>query len=454
MNGLFRREVLEAKRGSWLGSISLAQPLRLWVLAVLAAIFAAIVLSFFIFGEYTRRSRVEGELVPDLGLSTVVAPSAGVVATLHAEEGDRVQRQAALLLINVPRVTAAGDDALKVMREGQEARAVSLGMLQDAQDRQLQVQQRGIEQQREALRRELKQIEGEIHTRGEQVRIGRETVQRFRQVVDQRYVSLIQLGQQEQSMLDMLNAQQSLRRQATSMRRTLAQLDQSLAEVPEQRRAARASTERDLATLSQESVQAEANGELLLRAPVSGLVASRLVEAGQAVQIGQPILSLLPEGSQLRAQLLVPSAAIGFVKPGDRVLLRTRNLEATKARSFVFLEVQLQLPTPRVKPESQSTGCLFPWISKVFWRMGCRKHCAQGCVWKRTSWESVDDCTSGSSSHSTPWQEKLAVKLFAFGAGSISRRLSGYQHFSSDRAYRSNECMRVMTHRFLLRSCG
>lgn len=322
MNGLFRREVLEAKRGSWLGSISLAQPIKLWVLAVLAATSAAVVLGFFTLGEYTRRSRVEGELVPDLGLSTVVAPSAGVVATLHAEEGDRVQRLAKLLLINVPRVTAAGDDALKVMRDGQETRAVSLGTLQDAQDRQLQVQQRGIEQQRDALRRELKQIEGEIHTRGEQVRIGRETVQRFRQVVDQRYVSLIQLGQQEQSMLDMLNAQQSLQRQATSMRRTLAQLDQSLAELPEQRRAARATTERDLATLSQESVQAEASGELLLRAPVSGLVASRLVEAGQAVQVGQPILSLLPEGSQLRAQLLVPSAAIGFVKPGDRVLLR------------------------------------------------------------------------------------------------------------------------------------
>ncbi len=66
----------------------------------------------------------------------------------------------------------------------------------------------------------------------------------------------------------------------------------------------------------------EANGELLLRAPVAGLVASRLVEVGQAVQIGQPILSLLPDGSMLRAQLRVPSAAIGFIKPGDRVLLR------------------------------------------------------------------------------------------------------------------------------------
>ena len=123
-------------------------------------------------------------------------------------------------------------------------------------------------------------------------------------------------------MLDMLNAQQSLQRQATSLRRELAQLDQTLLELPQQRRAARATAERDLASLTQEAVKIEADGELLLRAPVAGLVATRLVEAGQGVQAGQPILSLLPDGSSLRAQLLVPSAAIGFVKPGNRVLLR------------------------------------------------------------------------------------------------------------------------------------
>jgi len=313
---------MEAKRGSWLGSISLAQPLKLRVLGVLAAASACLVLSFLAFGEYTRRSKVQGELVPDLGLSTVVAPSAGVIASLQAEEGDRGDRQAPLLLINVPRVTAAGDDSLKVLREGQETRLKSIGTLQDAQERQLEAQQRGTEQQRDALRRELVQIEGEIQTRAEQVRIGRETVGRYRQVADQRYVSLVQVNQQEQSMLDLLNAQQALQRQATSLRRTLAQLDQALAEAPQQRRAARATAERDMATLVQESVQMEADGELLLRAPLAGLVASRLVEAAQAVQVGQPILSLLPDGSVLRAQLLVPSAAIGFVKPGDRVLLR------------------------------------------------------------------------------------------------------------------------------------
>lgn len=322
MSGLFRREVLEAKRGSWLGSVSLAQPVELWFLAIAGGISATLVLGFLFFGEYTSRSRVGGELVPDLGLSTVIAPSNGVVAMLYAEEGVRVNRQAPLLLINTPRVTATGDDALKVLREGQEARLKSLGTLNDAQARQLQVQQHGVQQQRDALRRELAQIEREISTRGEQVRIGLETVQRYRQVADKRYVSLVQLNQQEQSMLDMLNAQQSLQRQATSLRRTMAQLEQALAEFPQQRRAAHATAERDLAVLSQEAVQMETSGELLLRAPVAGLVASRLVEVGQAVQSGQPILSLLPDGSMLRAQLLVPSAAIGFVKPGDRVLLR------------------------------------------------------------------------------------------------------------------------------------
>lgn len=322
MSGLYRPEVLEAKRGSWLGSISLAQPVRLWVLAILGALSAALVLGLFIFGDYTRRSRVAGELIPDLGLSTVVAPSSGVIAVVHADEGDRVERQAPLMLINIPRVTAAGDDALKVLREGHHVRVESLAALHASQEAQLQVQQRGGRQQRDALRRELVQIEDEIQTRNEQMRIGRETVQRYRQVADQRYVSLVQLNQQEQGVLDLLNAQQALQRQATSLRRALAQIEQVLAEVPSQRRAAQASAERDGAALRQEAVRMEADGELLLRAPVPGMVASRLVEAGQAVQPGQPLISLLPEGSRLRAQLLVPSAAIGFIKAGDRVLLR------------------------------------------------------------------------------------------------------------------------------------
>ena len=324
MSELFRQEVLEAKKGSWLGDVSLSQPVRLWVLSCFGAVAAVAVVSFVAFGEYSRRSRVSGELVPDLGLSTVVAPVAGVVAALEVDEGDHVERKTPLLLINVPRVTAAGEDTLAVLRQGLDTRMKSLGSLRDSQDAQLQVQLAGLQKQRAAMRLELRQIQDEVISRGEQVRIARETVARYRQVSDQRYVSLVQLNQQEQAALELVNAQQSLQRQATSIRRSLAQLDQSIAEIPQQRLSAQATSERTIAELADETVQVEANGEMSLTAPVAGLVASRLVEVGQAVQPGQPMLSILPEGSELRAQLLVPSAAIGFVKSGDHVLLRYR----------------------------------------------------------------------------------------------------------------------------------
>ena len=48
----------------------------------------------------------------------------------------------------------------------------------------------------------------------------------------------------------------------------------------------------------------------------------RLVEAGQSVRTGEPLLRILPRGSRLQAELLVPSRAIGFMDPGDRVQLR------------------------------------------------------------------------------------------------------------------------------------
>lgn len=40
------------------------------------------------------------------------------------------------------------------------------------------------------------------------------------------------------------------------------------------------------------------------------------------VGAGQSLLSILPAGSALQAQLLVPSRAIGFIEPGSRVVMR------------------------------------------------------------------------------------------------------------------------------------
>lgn len=319
---LFRPEVMQARRQDWLGRISLAQPLPLWAGTLFALLAAAAVLSLLLLGDYTRRSRVGGQLVPDLGVSTVVAPASGVVTRLTVEEGASVSFGQALVRMDLPRVSANGVDAHTLIGRGLDDRDSSGTQLAQAQVTQLAAQERGQRLQLATLRTELGQVRAGIATRDEQVRLGRETADRYREVAASGYVSLVQVRQQEQSVLEMLNARQALERQSTVLLREIARLEQSLAELPAQREAVDATARREHALLAQERYRHEAEGGVLVKAPLAGVVANRFAEPGQVVQAGQPLLSVLPRGARLQAHLQVPSRAIGFIRPGDRVQLR------------------------------------------------------------------------------------------------------------------------------------
>lgn len=319
---LFRREALEAKRGSWLGSISLAQPLPLWAMTAFAAGAALAIGLFLTLGSYTRRSTVVGQLVPTRGLATVLAPATGVVTELDSAEGKRVRAGQSLAVVSLPRATVNEGDTAAAMAQRLARRQQGLQDAHRAQGQLLDAQAGGLMAQLDAARRELAQLEQEIATRQGQVRIADETLQRLRQLQADKYVSALQVKQQEAVWLQAVSDVQAMQRQAITARRSLAQLQQARQELPGQRLVSDADFQRDLAALEQEQVETEARGALAVSAPVTGVIAMQLVKPGQAVQAGQPLLSMLPGNGMLEAELLVPSRAIGFIEPGDKVLLR------------------------------------------------------------------------------------------------------------------------------------
>ncbi|WP_193751495.1 HlyD family efflux transporter periplasmic adaptor subunit, partial [Xanthomonas euvesicatoria] len=138
---------------------------------------------------------------------------------------------------------------------------------------------------------------------------GEELVERYKSVVDEQYVSVVQLKQQEQAVLELKSSQQSLERQKTVVTKELSELEQSLWETRAQSGALRATEIHDLAVLEQELVNQGVSNQILLRAPVAGVVASRLAEPGEALKAGQSFVTVLPKESILIAQLSVPSRA-------------------------------------------------------------------------------------------------------------------------------------------------
>ena len=322
MQSLFRKEALDVKRGGWLGGISLAQPLSLWLLTAFATVAALAVGLFLVWGSYTRRSTVIGQLVPQRGMATVVAPATGVVTRLNVVEGQRLHAGQPLVVVTVPRATPADGDTQAALMTHIQQRHDGLLALQSAQQAQLQAQDEGLRAQLRTARRELAQIAAEVATRQQQARIANETLDRLQSLEDKHYVSQLQIKQQQSAALDYAGQVQTLQRQAISARRGIAQLQQTLHELPGQQQAMQANGQRDLAQLESERVQVQAQSALVVSAPVAGVVATQLVKQGQSVQAGESLLNLLPGDGKLEAQLLVPSRAIGFIEPGDNVLLR------------------------------------------------------------------------------------------------------------------------------------
>ncbi|MCA8337825.1 HlyD family secretion protein [Burkholderia multivorans] len=136
------------------------------------------------------------------------------------------------------------------------------------------------------------------------------------------YASNSQVEQQEATLLDAQTRLQDLARQRLDVDRQLAQIRQQLRELPLNTRNRQNDIERKLAELDQSIAENEARRTVILRAPQASVVAALLAKPGQLVGAGQTIVSLLPQGAPLEAQLMVPSRAIGFVRTGARVVLR------------------------------------------------------------------------------------------------------------------------------------
>lgn len=319
---LFRREVLQSRRRQWLGEVVLDQPTSLRTFSALSLAAALAVGLLLAFGEYTQRIRVSGRLVPTQGMSTLTAPAAGVLERVPVMEGQRVRTGDVLAELAYPRALRDDVDALGATARSLELRREALLELTASQRRRLRQEAAALSEQAALAASESGRLAAELETRRAQLALAGQLLERHRLLRERQYVSELQFQQQVAQALEARALVQSLERQWAAANRQQAQLAQAGRDIPEQLAQLEAQQARDLAALAQEGIELESRAGQVMRAPSGGFVGTLLVHAGQAVQAGQPLMSLLPLEGRLEAHLAVPSRAMGFLKSGDRVLLR------------------------------------------------------------------------------------------------------------------------------------
>lgn len=71
MSQLFRREVFDTQKVNWTGSIILIRPVSFTFLTCCALAIGLTLVAFLIWGDYTKRSTVKGQLIPERGLENL-----------------------------------------------------------------------------------------------------------------------------------------------------------------------------------------------------------------------------------------------------------------------------------------------------------------------------------------------------------------------------------------------
>ncbi len=318
----FRAEAVAERQTQWLGSVLLAPNVSHRVFTLIGVLAATAIVALLFFAQYTRSARVGGWLVPHEGVVRVFAPRPGVVGSLQVAEGKQVRKGDMLLTLSDElQSTTLGATQVQVMQRMAEQR-VSLTQELAQHQRLLEQQQSGLAKRVAALRDEQEQVDREVELLRSRVAIAERSLKLHRTQLDQGFISEMRYQTVESELLEQRGRLGALQRSRLATQRERMNVEAELADLPLKSSKDISAVTRSIAQLDQGRAEAEARREIVVLAPQDGTVTAIHAVPGARADTNAPLLSIVGSDSKLEAHLYTPSRAVGFIRPGQQVLLR------------------------------------------------------------------------------------------------------------------------------------
>ena len=314
---LFRGEVTEHRKSRLHGEVVLSQPLSTRVMV--GALFAVIALAgtWVSLGTYARIETVPGILITNIPSAKVVATQPGVVTELRATEGQLVKAGDRLAVINLDRRAAAGETVASRGLDALEAR------------RRLTQSQVGLSSRRTAaetgrLATAITAAEDQAASLREQIALQEQVVasnqnlyDQIAKVVERGFVSKVEFERRRQTLINSQQQLAGLRQQLSARMADAAQARAQIASLSAESAQGVSEIQSNLQAMAQQQAQLEGEQGYIVTAPISGRVTALQTAIGRTANPSVPLMVIVPDKSQLKAELYAPTRAIGFVKPGQ-----------------------------------------------------------------------------------------------------------------------------------------
>ncbi len=300
----------------------LSRPVSYSILLFLLTVSSFIAIIFMISTDYIKKERVTGVISPELGTVAVFPPKTGILTRLNITEGKRVEKNDELCSILIDQRTAGGEYiGLRLIEELNEQENYLKRQVKLEQER-VSTQISARKTKAEQLKIQIMQIKGLLNTRNENLELEAAACERARIMFSEGFISSAEVESYRRRYLDQKQQAQTLEMKLEEAIHDLEQIPLSIKELEVNSGREISKIENQFSELAKQRAQVEGQRQLNVYAPVSGLVTSVNVNAGQKLNMSSPLFSIIPANSSLQVNLYLPTRSIGFVETGQEISIR------------------------------------------------------------------------------------------------------------------------------------
>lgn len=319
---LFRKQALDKQQIRLEGEVLLLQPISQPLLVGGLTSIVLITLLFLFNAQFARQESAIGIITPNGGVIHVYAQQSGVVKELLVSEGDTVEQGDPIAVLSTSKIMSTGEEAQQLSIKSLQQQIKLLNSKLQRQHTLFANEKQQLEIQKKAQQLEIEHLTRRSEHNKEKLFLQIKQLTAVKKLAQKDYINATQVDETHRQYLELASAQESVLQSRSQSQQQYYLLEGKIDALPVKQQEEIDSLEMQILQLEQQLIDAKANYEFVLRAEQAGTISSLQFQLGQIVSGNTPLASIIPKDSELHAELLIPTQAIGFVQQDQKVSLQ------------------------------------------------------------------------------------------------------------------------------------
>lgn len=335
---MFRTEAIEAKKQRLFGTVIVTQPISIYFISFTCFIVFILILVYLSQANYSRKETVSGYLMPEKGLVKVFSNRTGVIANIYVEEGDSVEQGKEIVKIKNSQSLTTGVELSTALSYELSQQIGYLTKELDTVEKVSKKELTRIDRQIIQLNKSQSALINAKKTNKKKVHLKKNQLEKNQKLLQKGHISQSQFDQFTEQYLDALEDNDRLNREIASVNVEISTLESERISLPEKLILKQITINRHLSELKAQLTELDNQYEFIQKAPESGVITAIQPSIGTRVDPNTPLLSIIPIGSPLEIELLLPTRSAGFVQVKDKINIR---FDAFPYQKFGFVEGEI-----------------------------------------------------------------------------------------------------------------